>query len=205
MKVPVNKLVEHPEDNPRKIRTKKFAKLVESLREFPQMMELRPVVVDENYVILGGAMRYRAALRLGWTEVEVKMAKGLTEAQKREFRVKDNAHFGEWDYEAVISKWLDLPIEDWGVEIPKDAIPDPFEKEFESITDDEAEYPLVPRYGEKHTAFVIVVHNEIDEAYVRTVLGFGKRRCFKKPNVVADTNVLSAEEFIERWKSRTKT
>ncbi|HWR94107.1 MAG TPA: ParB N-terminal domain-containing protein, partial [Flavobacterium sp.] len=87
--------------NPRLIKDDKFMKLVKSLETFPQMMELRPIIVDENNVIQGGNMRFKALHHLGFKEIPesyVKQGKDLTEEQWREFVIKDNVGFGEWDF-----------------------------------------------------------------------------------------------------------
>lgn len=110
-------------DNPRIIRDEKFARLKKSLKEFPQMMELRPIVVDENGVVLGGNMRLEALKANGHREIPdswVKKASELTPEQKQEFIIKDNAGFGEWDWDCLANEWSDLPLSDWGVDIPED-------------------------------------------------------------------------------------
>ena len=112
--------------NPRIIKDEKFRKLCKSLEEFPQMMELRPIVVDDQGIILGGNMRYRALKENGTREIPdawVKRADELTEEQKREFVIKDNAGFGEWDWDVLANEWDDLPLDDWGLEVP-DSIDD---------------------------------------------------------------------------------
>lgn len=111
----VNSLVLNNE-NPRIIKEAKFNKLVKSLTEFPQMLELRPVVVDEEMVVLGGNMRLRAAMHLGFKEVPVVVATGLTEEQKNEFIVKDNVSFGEWDWDMLADTWDQEALIEWGFE-----------------------------------------------------------------------------------------
>lgn len=106
-------------DNPRQISEKQMERLVKSLQEFPEMMELREIVVDENMMILGGNMRYLALKEAGEQECIAKIVSGLTDEQKREFIVKDNAQFGEWDLDALGNAWDDLPLAEWGVDIPK--------------------------------------------------------------------------------------
>ena len=86
-------------DNPRVIKDFKFDKLVRSIKEFPKMLELRPIVVNNENVILGGNMRYKACVEAGLTEVPIVKAKDLTEEQEREFIIKDNVGFGEWDWD----------------------------------------------------------------------------------------------------------
>ncbi|GAA4362177.1 hypothetical protein GCM10023185_29860 [Hymenobacter saemangeumensis] len=113
------------EQNPRLIQDNRFEQLVQSLVDFPQMLHLRPIVVDENYVALGGNMRLHAALRLGYKEVPIVMATGLTEHQKREFVIKDNASFGEWDWNILANEWSDEPLGAWGLDLPKDWLEQP--------------------------------------------------------------------------------
>jgi hypothetical protein len=108
-------------NNPRFIRDEKFKKLVSSLAEFPKMMELRPIVIDENNVILGGNMRYRALMELGILEVPdnwIKKASDLTDTQKREFLLKDNVGFGEWDWDIIADQWQTDEVTAWGLDIP---------------------------------------------------------------------------------------
>lgn len=115
MKVSI-KEVKPNKSNPRIIKSDKFNKLVKSIKEFPQMLELRPIVVDEDMAILGGNMRYKACKEAGLKEVHIKVAKGLTEEQKKEFIVKDNVGFGEWDWEIISNDWSILPLEEWGLD-----------------------------------------------------------------------------------------
>lgn len=104
--------------NPRYITDDKFKKLVESIRSFPQMLELRPLVIDENNVVLGGNMRLRACIEAGLTDVPVKQVMNFTKEQKEEFIIKDNSSYGSWDWDLLGNEWDNLPIEDWGLDIP---------------------------------------------------------------------------------------
>lgn len=106
------------DNNPRTIKDAKFMKLVKSLQDFPQMMQYRPIVVDIDFVILGGNMRFRAAREAGLKQVPVLIAENFTEAQKYEFIIKDNVGFGEWDFDELANEWSELPLEDWGLDIP---------------------------------------------------------------------------------------
>lgn len=108
--------------NPRQIRDERFEKLKRSIDAFPQMMELRPIIVDEHGVVLGGNMRLRAIKALGLKEIPdawVKRADELTDDQKREFVIKDNNSFGEYDWDAIANEWSDLPLDEWGVDVPE--------------------------------------------------------------------------------------
>ena len=107
-------------DNPRRIGNIEMDRLVKSLQDFPDMMKLREIVVDETMTILGGNMRYRALKQIGEKEVTAKIVKGLTPEQKREFVIKDNSGFGEFDLDALANGWSDLPLVEWGVDLPED-------------------------------------------------------------------------------------
>lgn len=107
-------------DNPRTISKKDMDLLVKSLKDFPEMLKLREIVVDETMTILGGNMRYLALQKSGAKEATAKVVTGLTPAQKREFIVKDNAAFGEWNMEDLANSWGDLPLADWGLNISPD-------------------------------------------------------------------------------------
>jgi ParB-like chromosome segregation protein Spo0J len=116
-KVKINSIKTNPK-NPRLIKDDKFKKLVKSIQEFPQMLELRPIVVDENNIILGGNMRYKACIEAGLKEVFILKAEDLTEQQKDEFIVKDNVGFGEWDWDILANEWDTDKLQDWGLNIP---------------------------------------------------------------------------------------
>ncbi len=105
------------ENNPRFIKDYKFKKLVKSIKEFPQMLKLRPIVVNSDMVVLGGNMRLKACKEAGLKEVWVLKADELTEQQQREFIVKDNVGFGEWDWDVLGNEWNVQQLEDWGMEV----------------------------------------------------------------------------------------
>jgi DNA modification methylase len=109
--------------NPRIIKDDKFKKLVKSIQEFPEMLELRPIVVDGNMVVLGGNMRLKACIAAGLKEVPIIVADQLTDAQKAEFIIKDNVGFGEWDWDLLANQWDVEALEDWGLELPFDNTP----------------------------------------------------------------------------------
>jgi hypothetical protein len=109
--------------NPRRITNQQAERLLKSIEQFPQMMEIRPIVVDDSGTILGGNMRFQALKRSGYKDIPdswVRRADDLTEQQKREFIIKDNAGFGEWDWDALGNEWDDLPLAEWGVDVPTD-------------------------------------------------------------------------------------
>lgn len=111
----INKIKPNP-DNPRVIKDEKFKKLVKSIEEFPEMLKLRPLVIDENNMVLGGTMRLMACKELGLKEVPTIQASELTEEQKREFIIKDNVGFGEWDWDILANEWNSVDLENWGLD-----------------------------------------------------------------------------------------
>lgn len=116
--VKINKVTPNP-DNPRIIKDYKFKKLVKSIKEFPEMLKLRPIVVNSNMVVLGGNMRLRACKDAELDEVWILKADELTEAQQREFIVKDNIGFGDWDWDILANEWNNVQIEEWGLDVWK--------------------------------------------------------------------------------------
>jgi len=128
-------------DNPRYITEAKFEALKRSIRDFPEMMALRPMVVDEQGPVLGGNMRLKALAELGYQDIPaawVVKAKDLTEEQRREFVIKDNIGFGAWDWEAIGNEWSDLPLDDWGLDAWESE-----EKTKAKVTEDEVPEPPV--------------------------------------------------------------
>lgn len=116
-KVKISDIKTNPK-NPRLIKDDKFRKLVKSIQEFPQMLELRPIVVDENNIVLGGNMRLKACVEVGLKEIYIVKAEDLTEEQKDEFIVKDNVGFGEWDWDLLANEWDVEKLDEWGLTIP---------------------------------------------------------------------------------------
>ena len=104
-------------NNPRVIKDDKFIKLVDSIRSFPQMLRIRPIVVNSDGVVLGGNMRLKACTEAGLKEVPVIVADDLTEEQQREFIIKDNVGFGEWDWELLSKEWEADDLESWGLDV----------------------------------------------------------------------------------------
>lgn len=116
-KVQINKIKKNPK-NPRLIRDSKFEKLVKSIQEFPQMLEIRPIVVNTDMVILGGNMRFEAAKKAGLKEVSIIIADQLTADQQAEFIIKDNVGFGDWDWDMLANEWNEELLNDWGLDLP---------------------------------------------------------------------------------------
>jgi hypothetical protein len=132
------------ETNPRLIKDSKFNKLVESVKEFPEMLKLRPIVVNKDMVVLGGNMRLKACKEAGLKEVYILKADDLTEEQQKEFIVKDNVGFGEWDWDILANDWDIKELEDWGLDgFPFDIDAD------EKNEDDYSKKIEVPKYEPK--------------------------------------------------------
>tara|TARA_R110002126_G_scaffold9740_4_gene43457 strand:+ start:587 stop:1132 length:546 start_codon:yes stop_codon:yes gene_type:complete len=115
-KIKIEKITQNAK-NPRIINETKFKKLVKSIKEFPEMLSLRPIVVDENLVVLGGNMRLRACKEAGLKEVWINKALGFTQEQKDEFIVKDNVGFGEWDWSMLGNEWDNIKLGEWGMDV----------------------------------------------------------------------------------------
>ena len=115
-KVKISKIKSNP-INPRIVKNDKFKRLVESIKQFPEMLEKRPIVTDEDFMILGGNMRWKACVELGFKEVYVNVAKGWTKEQINEFIIKDNGHAGEWDWDALANYWEPEKLKDWGMDV----------------------------------------------------------------------------------------
>ena len=115
------------EENPRIIKDRKFKKLIQSIKDFPEMLELRPIVIDEN-----------------------KIAKGLSDKQKKEFTIKDNANFGEWDWDILGNEWNTYNLDDWGVDV------------WQNI-DDQKEWIGMPEFEIKEESFQINIHFETEK------------------------------------------
>ena len=118
-KVKISKVKTNP-NNPRLIKDEKFKKLVKSVKEFPEMLEIRPIVVDKDNIVLGGNMRLRACQEAGLKEVSIIKAEELTKKQQREFIIKDNVGFGEWDWDDLANEWEVDELGEWGLDLPLD-------------------------------------------------------------------------------------
>ena len=130
------------ETNPRNIEDDKFSKLVKSIKSFPKMLEIRPIVIDENNVILGGNMRYNACIKAGLERVPVLQIQDFTEEQKSEFIIKDNVGFGTWDWEILQKDWDADLLDEWGMDLEFNTLDD----DNEGLTDDDE----IPELEEQH-------------------------------------------------------
>ena len=112
----IDTIKENP-NNPRVIKDDKYKKLVKSIQDFPQMLKLRPLVIDENNIVLGGNMRLKALRELKYKVVPCVRADALSEEQKKEFIIKDNIGYGEWDWDILANEWDEGLLDDWGVDV----------------------------------------------------------------------------------------
>lgn len=135
LKVKISEVNTNP-NNPRILKDDKFKKLVNSIKGFPEMLEIRPIVVNDDMIVLGGNMRLKACIEAGLKEVHIIKASELTQDQQREFIIKDNVGFGEWDWDMIANEWDTDEIESWGLDIP--VFDEPIELEAE---EDDYEMP----------------------------------------------------------------
>jgi hypothetical protein len=161
-------------NNPRLIKDDKFAKLVKSVKDFPEMLTIRPIVVNSDMIILGGNMRYKACKEAGLKEIPVIIANGLTDEQQREFLIKDNVSGGEWDWDMLANEWEQEQLSEWGLEtfIPSDVNLDDFFEE--STAEQEQKNKIVLEYTEEEFVLVIDAFSKLSgskESIVYKFLG----------------------------------
>ena len=143
-------------NNPRLIKDDKFEKLVNSIKEFPEMLKIRPIVVNSEMVILGGNMRFKACKEAGLKEIPVIVAKDLTSDQQREFLIKDNVSGGEWDW-SLLNDWDKDELDSWGLDIPIN------DKIDNSIEGEEIEIDKSLQIIPKKEYLIIMADEESDE------------------------------------------
>lgn len=170
-------------DNPRIIKNNKFYKLVNSIKQFPKMLELRPIVVNEKMVVLGGNMRLKACKEAGLKEVPIVMAEDLTADEQKEFIIKDNVNFGSWDAEMLANEWDLNKLLDWGLGATDLAIQEIEELRTEQEDDEDCIYPIAPRLSEKHDYVMIMVDNEIEYSYLKTFFNLSDQKDYKSSKV----------------------
>ena len=155
-------------NNPRIIKNDKFKKLVKSIQEFPEMLKLRPIVVDEDFMVLGGNMRLKASKEAGLSEVWIDIAEGLTEEQKKEFIVKDNVGFGEWEWDMLANEWDSSQLTEWGLDVwlNEDDI-----KELKNPDNKESENPFATELDRESNYIVLKFETDIDWLQAKTLFG----------------------------------
>lgn len=160
MKVDIKKVIPN-QSNPRVIKDNKFKKLVQSIKEFPEMLELRPIVVDSDMVVLGGNMRLKACMEAGLSEVPILIADQLTEEQKNEFIIKDNVNFGEWDWDVLANEWNIEALSDWALTIPNFGNLDMLQAVNKG--DENSEWVGMPEFESIDDSLKIIVHFQNEE------------------------------------------
>jgi hypothetical protein len=162
MKVKITEIKTNP-DNPRLIKDNKFKKLVQSIKEFPEMLEKRPIVVDENMMILGGNMRFKASQELGLKELYVIIAEGWSDEQKKQFVIKDNSNFGEWDWDILANEWDNKKLIDWGIDLPI------LNEKLQIENGEEPEIEITEEILEEHNYLVFTFDNQLDWQVVKEI------------------------------------
>lgn len=185
--------------NPRFIKNDKFKQLVNSIQEFPEMLEIRPIIVNEDMIVLGGNMRLKACKELKLKEVYIQVISGLSIEKQKEFIIKDNVSYGNWDFDELFTtNWDEELLQHWGF--------DELIKEDEQLTAEEIEskyddsncmYPLIPVYDEKHNAFIILVESETEEAAIRTKFNFPAKAQSYKNSFLGKSYILTAKEILK--------
>lgn len=189
--------------NPRFFRDYRYEKMKQSIEESPEMLNLRELIVyphEDRYIVVCGNLRLRASRELGYKKLPCKILAEDTPVEKlREYSAKDNINFGENDLDIMANEWDKAELTGWGVEFAEEKVKDPFRQRFESIKDEDAVYPLVPKYDEKHELFIIQSANEVDSNWLRERLGMQRMKSYKtgkigKSNVVDIKDVRAALE-----------
>jgi len=160
MKIELVKIssIKNNPNNPRIIKDDKFRKLVNSINEFPEMLKLRPIVVNEDNVVLGGNMRLKACLEAGLTEVYIIQASELTPEQQDEFIIKDNIGYGEWDWDNLANAWDAQQLQDWGLDVWVSSNDSLLEDDTEDIEETTSSAPKITDEG--YSLFEIVMLHE---------------------------------------------
>lgn len=184
--------------NPRFFRDYRYEAMKKSIAESPEMLELRELIVfpypEGRFVVVCGNLRLRACKELGYKELPCKVLDSSTDVKKlREYATKDNVNFGENDLDVMANEWDKDELQDWGVEFAPEKPTDEFKERFDSITDDTAVYPLIPKFDEKHELFIIASANEVDSNWLRERLGMQRMRSYKTGKV-SKSNVIDIKD-----------
>ena len=180
--------------NPRFFRDYRFEAMKKSIQDSPEMLELRELIIfpynDGRYIVVCGNLRLRACKELGYKELSCKVLPSDTPVKKlREYATKDNVNFGENAMDVMENEWNKFELQEWGIEFSPEKKEDEFKERFDTITDDTAIYPLIPKYDEKHELFIITSSNEVDSNWLRERLDMQHMKSYKtgkisKSNVV---------------------
>ena len=197
-KIKVSELKANKE-NPRTVSKEKFSKLKKSIKHFPKMLKLRPIVIDDNNTVLGGNMRLKALKSLGIKETWCIKASDLNEEEKEEFIIKDNVGFGDWDWELLANQWNYEDLEDWGLDLKIEDLIDGLEE------DEEIEIQQsVQLEPPKEYIIILCEPNSVEWEQLKMDLqlklvrkgGYKKGSSF---DAVSTERVLTYEEFKKRY------
>ena len=153
-------------NNPRLIKDDKFKKLVQSIKDFPEMLNIRPIVVNQDMIILGGNMRYKACKEAGLKEIPI-IITDLSEEQQKEFLIKDNTSGGEWDFEVLANEWDVDQLEEWGLDVPVFDL----EPSYEDLIGEEKNKPATMKITFKTVEDLQEAENDIQELIDRKYNG----------------------------------
>tara|TARA_R110000822_G_scaffold93095_4_gene214439 strand:- start:508 stop:1101 length:594 start_codon:yes stop_codon:yes gene_type:complete len=189
-KVKINQIFSNPV-NPRTIEKNKFKKLCNSIKEFPEMLKLRPIVVNSDMSILGGNMRYKACQEIGLKEVYIIKAENFTDDQIQQFIIKDNVGFGEWDWDVLANTWDVEKLNDWGLEVPSI-------EEFTGVEEQEIEFSEY--LDEAHNYVVLLFDSDVDWLSAQThfnIKSVHSMRANGKPWSKGIGRVLDGAEYLK--------
>lgn len=183
--------------NPRFFRDYRFEAMKKSIQDSPEMLELRELIVfpyNDRYIVVCGNLRLRACKELGYKELPCKVLAPDTLVKKlREYATKDNVNFGENDMDVMENEWNKSELQEWGIEFGPAKKEDEFKERFDTITDDTAVYPLIPKYDEKHELFIITSGNEVDSNWLREKLDMQHMKSYKTGKV-SKSNVIDIKD-----------
>jgi hypothetical protein len=181
-------------DNPRIIKDAKFKKLVQSIKDFPEMLKIRPIVVNGEMTVLGGNMRLKACQQAGLKEVWILKADNLTEDQQKEFIIKDNSGFGEWDWDTLANEWDADKLGDWGLDVPSI-------EDFTGVEEQEIEFSEY--LDESHNYVVLLFDSEVDWLSAQThfnISSVHSKRANGKPWSKGIGRVLNGAKYLKSIK-----
>ena len=192
--IQISKIKLNP-NNPRLIKDDKFIKLVQSIKDFPEMLNIRPIVVNEDMIILGGNMRFKACKEAGLKEVPIIKASGLSTEKQREFLIKDNVSGGEWDWDMLANEWDELELDAWGLDIPNNLEEIKETKDIEDIGEIEFSEELLL----EHNYIVLYFDNAMDWEVAQEIYGLKQvksKDSSDKTKKIGIGRVINGKNFI---------
>ena len=191
--LPISSIKINP-NNPRIIKDDNFNKLVQSIKNFPEMLQIRPIVVNDDLIVLGGNMRLKACKEAGLKDIPVIKASKLTLEQQREFIIKDNIGFGDWDWQMIAAQWNDAPLDDWGLNVPNFDVSESI-IDIENIEDD---YIVKPEIDDDNYSVFELVMNYNNK--IKLLATINKVKDFNKLETIEEALM----EIIDYYKTSKK-